>query len=152
MASSTETRDARRLHPGAQRVFSVSAPSKTITTAGSRALSLACEAAKEVLRGDFGAFVRSHSEMPIMTSKSCDGTPMNTKHRTRATLPSGAVVRRSGRASHEFLVKLQFGRVLEVDGAKTCVVMEEATPLEHGKAVPAIAAACLRDWVTLREA
>ena len=88
----------------------------------------------------------------MITSKSCDGTPMNVKVRTAHTLPQGIVVRGAGRAGHEFLVKLQFLRGVGASGSlQDAVLLEEAMPLMHGKKVDAILAACLKGWVCLRQ-
>ena len=96
-------------------------------------------------------FTRESAGMPLLSSKSCDGTPVNVKQRTRHTLPTGLKVLGYGRAGHEFLVKMQFLRSLSVTGtAKTAVLMEEATSLKYGKAVPAIAGASMKGWVSVR--
>eukprot|EP00974_Lingulodinium_polyedra_P029062 2801159-Lingulodinium_polyedra.AAC.1 len=87
----------------------------------------------------------------ILSSKSCDGTPMSVIQREASQLPSGAWVRTRGRAAHEFLVKLQFVRALGPHEHQSCVVMEEAVALQYGKSARAIAAVCLKDWKTLRE-
>eukprot|EP00974_Lingulodinium_polyedra_P102438 9919358-Lingulodinium_polyedra.AAC.1 len=65
---------------------------------------------------------------------------MSVVKREASKLPSGTWVRTRGRASAEFLVKLQFVRALEPHGHQTRVVMEEAVPLSFGKTTPAIGA------------
>ena len=93
---------------------------------------------KEVLDGKYLALLREHKGQPLLSSKSCDGTPMSTQHRRWVTLPSGQVVRTSGSAAHEFLVKLQWVRALHSNNDHdTAVLLQEAMPLHYGTAVPA---------------
>ena len=97
------------------------------------------------------SIIHKNQGVPLLTSKSCDGTPLNVKQCSRVKLPSGHEVRSSGLAASEFLVKLQWVRALHPDGShETGVLLQEAQPLIHGKKVPALVAACTKDWKTLR--
>ena len=88
----------------------------------------------------------------MLTTKSCDGTPMNVAKRVAKVLPSKKKCLSSGRESHEFLVQNQFLRRLDVDGtAKTSVMLSEAQALAHGKTVEAITQCCLKHWKSLRQ-
>ena len=113
---------------------------------------VAAEAAKEVLKRSCRDLVDEAAGMPMLTSKSCDGTPIRVTHRTSTKLPSGREVRSQGRAGQEFLVCNQFIRA-EIPGSgwQTRVYLGEAVPLTHGKSAPSIIAASFRDWSTLRE-
>ena len=138
------------MHPGLRRVAEVSRASACISKHGEQAMSVACEAAKEVLSRSFDAILHRNQGSPLLTSKSCDGTPLNTVERSRLKLPSGRVIQTQGRAGHEFLVKLQWLRALHADGShESAVLLQEATPLTHGKKVPALISACTRHWRSL---
>eukprot|EP00974_Lingulodinium_polyedra_P117999 11165508-Lingulodinium_polyedra.AAC.1 len=116
-------------HPAVERIHGLSRGSQCLTTAGSRELDICCEAAKEVLGVAWQDTLKENQGQPLLTSKSCDGTPMNTRRATAVKMPSGAMVRASGRASAEYLVKLQWLRSLRVDGShQTIVLLQEATP------------------------
>ena len=65
----------------------------------------ACEVGKAVLRVAAAELVAAAHGAPILNSKSADGTPINVVVRYKSVLPSGAKVRRYGRAGEEFLVK-----------------------------------------------
>ena len=63
----------------------------------------ACEVGKAVLRVAAAELVAAAHGAPILNSKSADGTPINVAVRYASVLPSGARVRRYGRAGEEFL-------------------------------------------------
>eukprot|EP00974_Lingulodinium_polyedra_P058127 5598267-Lingulodinium_polyedra.AAC.1 len=86
MAASTQDPN---MHPGLRRVAMVSRASSCLTPHGDRDLAVACESAKDVLARAFDEILQRNQGSPLLTSKSCDGTPMNTVERTRVTLPSG---------------------------------------------------------------
>ena len=63
-------------------------------------LHLACEVSKATLLSGAEALVREAAGRPIVTIKSCDGTPITTTHRSLYVQPSGKRVRMSGRQCH----------------------------------------------------
>ncbi len=110
------------------------------------------EGAKEIIRTGVRDLVEEAGGMPMLTSKSCDGTPIRVTNRTSATMPSGRLVKSQGSAGLEILVCNQFVRVnVPGRGWVTRVMLGEPVPLEHGKIVPAIVSASFRDWKTLRQ-
>ena len=113
---------------------------------------LACEVVKETLLRAARDLIEDAGGRPVLTSKSCDGTPITVAHRSTLVQPGGKRVKRSGRQGQEFLVANQFLR-LDMGGAgmKTKVLLAEPTPLQHGKAVPAILLACRQHWRRLRD-
>ena len=117
-----------------------------------RELAIACEAGKEVLARGADRLVRAAMGSPMLSSKSCDSTPICVAHRLSRTLPSGKKLRSSGRSAQDFLVKNQFLRYWShTDGWCTRVLFSEPSPLQHGKSVNAILQASLRDWKSLRQ-
>eukprot|EP00974_Lingulodinium_polyedra_P096911 9393108-Lingulodinium_polyedra.AAC.1 len=119
-------------HPAVRRVHELSKGSACLEKTGARNLAIACEAAKEVLGARFNDLVREAGGRPLLSSKSCDSTPVNVKKKTKHTPPGGKATHGSGRASHEFLCKLQFVRCIDGAGAcQTTALMEEATALLH---------------------
>ena len=81
---------------------------------GERRLNIICEAAKETMARKSQDMVNANINIPMMTSKSCDGTPMNTLHKTIVKLPRGKRVISSGRSANEFLVKFTQWRLLSL--------------------------------------
>ena len=117
-----------------------------------RELPIACAAAKETLLRGAQRLVHEAAGRPILTSKSCDGTPITIVHRSTVHQPGGKAVRSHGRECKEFLVQNQFLRVdMGLDGWQTKVLLSEPTPLTHGKSVPAILAASRANWYSLRQ-
>ena len=97
------------------------------------------------------AFVSSAGQRPMLSSKSCDGTPITVVHRQTRHQPTGKAVRSQGKQCVEFLVQNQFLRCdMGPDGWQSRVLLAEPTPLWRGKSVPAILSAARRDWRTLR--
>ena len=116
-------------------------------------MPVACEAVKEALFRGAQALVEEAGGRPMVTSKSCDGTPITVSHRTYHTQPGGKRIQRKMKSCHEFLVSNQFLRV-DMGGAvgmRTKVILTEPTPLLHGKTVPAILLACRQHWRRLRD-
>eukprot|EP00974_Lingulodinium_polyedra_P039673 3806691-Lingulodinium_polyedra.AAC.1 len=128
-----------------------SAASAALDSQGRRDLDVACEAAKATLNVAFLDLVQKNQGIPLMTSRSCDGTPINVVQRASSKLPSGKVVAWSGRASAEYLVKVQWARCLHADGShQTAVAFSEAQALTWGKKVHCIIPACTKHWRTFR--
>eukprot|EP00974_Lingulodinium_polyedra_P108842 10534275-Lingulodinium_polyedra.AAC.1 len=119
--ASASSNEPQQHHPAVGRIHELSTTSNCLNKQGSQALAVACEAAKQVMRTDLQALVRDHRGRALLSSKSCDGTPMSVVKRVAARLPSGTCVRTRGRAASEFLVKLQFCRALDHQGHQTCV-------------------------------
>ena len=115
-------------------------------------LEVACEAAKEVLRRRADELVRQADRGPVLSSRSCDGTPIVVTSRTKQKLDSGESVSSSGFAGREFLVSNQFFRVEETGGSfATAVTISEPVALAHGKSANAILEASRKDWRSLRQ-
>ena len=117
------------------------------------AVPQACEVIKETLRRGAQGLIADAAGRPILTSKSCDGTPITVTHHKTYNQPGGKRVKKVGKQGVEFLVANQFVRSdIGVGGAMlTKVILGEATPLEHGKTVPAILLACRQHWHRLRD-
>ena len=122
--------DAPHQHPASVRVMQVSSASQVLSTPGSRQLAVCCHAAKATLSAAFLHIVHNNQGMPLLSSKSSDGTPMNTVQRQKVKTPEGQTVACSGRATAEFLCQLQFVRALHADGThETSVLLAEAQRL-----------------------
>ena len=116
-----------------------------------REIDVVCEAGKAVLLRGVQDLVEDANGMPMLTSKSCDGTPMSLVHRSKRTLPSGTAVRTQGRQGAEWFVKNQFVRARTPAGDwVTRVLLSEPVSLSYGKSVPAVLGACFKDWKRLR--
>ena len=117
-------------------------------------LSLGCECAKETLLRAAKDLVQEAGGRPMVTSKSCDGTPLTVVHNKTYTQPSGKKVKVSGRACQDFLVCNQFIRFRSgsgTDGMRTKAILSEPVSLNHGKSVHAILLASRLSWQTLRQ-
>ena len=112
-----------------------------------------CEVSKEVMASKARKMVAGANGMPLLTTKSADGTPVSVRVRYTFQAGRGAPVRRSGKETCEALVKNQFIRRLDaVTGqASTCVLLQEPIALQYGKTGPAIFKACMKDWQSLRQ-
>ena len=146
MASSTDVTSA-----DASALLQKVAASGCLAKQDMRDAARACEVGKAVLRVAAAELVAAAHGAPILNSKSADGTPINVAVRYASVLPSGARVRRYGRAGEEFLVKNQFLRVHLPGTTMTRVLLQEPQPLSHGKSAAAIFQACKKDWRSLRE-
>jgi hypothetical protein len=112
----------------------------------------AAEVFKHTCREAANRLVADASHGPILQSCSADGTPIEVSQRAAAVLPSGRIVRRSGKASHEFLVAVQFNRFSDSDGSwPTCAVTGDPRPLTLGKSADRIFEACRAQWASLRQ-
>ena len=128
-------------------------PSGSLTGPQANEASVGCEAAKRVMRQAVEDLVADACGMPILTSKSCDGTPLSVKHRSQWKMPgSGRVIKSMGKQGIEALVSNQFFRAQMPSGEwVTRVLLSEPRPLTYGKSAPAICGAAFKDWVSLRE-
>eukprot|EP00974_Lingulodinium_polyedra_P006857 652331-Lingulodinium_polyedra.AAC.1 len=64
-------------HPAVVRVHGLSKTSNCLSKEGAQALAVACEAAKEVMQEDFRGLLHEQRGRALLSSKSCDGTPMS---------------------------------------------------------------------------
>ena len=109
-----------------------------------------CEAAKDMLLSKARALVESSAGMPLLSSKSCDGTPIRATVYNRTKLPSGKAVKSHGKKGVEILVSNEFLRYEDpADGWQTACILSEPVPLK-GKTVPEILSAARVTWKTLR--
>ena len=117
-----------------------------------REMAVVAEVAKEALRSAASNFVSDAEGMPLLSSRSCDGTPIRVVHRSTVQLHAARKEKSSGKKGMKFLVKNQFLRGKDVTGAwSTRVLLSEATPMVFGKTTGAILGACFKDWQSLRE-
>ena len=115
-----------------------------------RELHQSCEVCKEILNMGARDLVESAGGWPVLCSRSCDGTPMQTAAR-RVHGSAGMKFHSVGKASHELLVKNEFLRsFIHGEGWQTRVILKEATSLVHGKSAAAILGVCWPEWTTLR--
>ena len=113
-------------------------------------VGLVCEAAKDMLLSKARALVAASSGLPVLSSKSCDGTPIRATVYTKSRLPSGKQVKGQAKKGVEVLVSNEFLRFEDPgDGWTTACIVAEPVPLA-GKTVPDISAAARRTWQTLR--
>ena len=113
-------------------------------------VAVACEAAKDMLLTRARAFVDSSAGMPLLSSKSCDGTPIRASVYTRTKLPSGKIVKGHAKRGLEILVSNEFLRFEDpAEGWQTACIVSEPVPLS-GKTVPEILGAARVTWQTLR--
>ena len=139
------------LDPAGQ-IIALGHASGFLTRGDLKALDIGCEVTKEVLRRRVVDLVDAALGCPILTSKSCDGTPMNLAHWSSHLLPNGKKVKTRGREGREFLVANQFVRAyLPDDSVMTAVLLSEAVPLHEGKSAAAILAAANQGWMYLRD-
>ena len=114
-------------------------------------IDIVCEAAKVVLLHGVQELVSDANRAPILSSKSCDGTPMSLVHRDKRVLPSGRAVRSSGHQGVEWLVQNQFVRAQLPHGEwVTRILLSDPCILQYGKACQAILALSYKHWRTLR--
>ena len=101
-------------------------------------LGVACEAGKEVLATTAQELVEEASGLPILCSRSCDGTPLLVGVRLGVAAPLGKKrVTMHTKSAMELLVKNEFLRCRLPDGhLRTRVVLREATSLEYWEICP----------------
>ena len=135
-----------------QYLLTVAKPTRSLDKGDVRALSQMCEVAKEVCRLAAQRVVSESEQSPCMQSCSADGTPISVSQTASSCLPSGRVVRRRGKASHEFLVTTQFTCSSPPDRSiATSFGATDPCPLTHGKAVDRIFEASRARWQSLRQ-
>ena len=110
-----------------------------------------CEAAKDVLLSRAKALVANSHGLPLLSSQSCDGTPIRCQHYSSRVLPGAKSQKVRGKEGVEVLASNQFVRCQDPGhGWRTVCILAEPVPLSHGKAVPLVLAAARRTWTSLR--
>lgn len=127
--------------------------SGALTSAEVRDVCRACEIGKAVLSTSLRGLASMDGGGPFLSVKMADGTPINVSKKVVTTLPGGnRKISRTGRETHEYLVKCQFGRRMHPNGSHiTRCAIQDAVPLSEGKSVAAQFQVCTRDWVTARD-
>ena len=139
------------LHPAAELLLGLTKPCSAVSKDQRWESDVACEAAKRVFLEGVRGLVEDAQGFPVLTSKSCDGTPMSLVHRSKRSLPSGSAVKTSGRQGTEWLVKNQFVRTRTPAGDwLTRALIAEQTMMIHGKTVAAILSVAMKEWQRLR--
>ena len=110
-----------------------------------------CEVGKATLASRVRRFVKECAHEPCRRSTSSDGTPITVSHRVEAELQHGCIIRRSGKACHEFQVGLSIYKCVDPD-LHPRMSLREPMPMTHGKTAPAEWAICQASSLSLREA
>ena len=127
-------------------------PTQSLSRADAYNVDQLCEVAKQVCRNATARLVAQADHEPCMQSSSADGTPIQVSQQIALKLPSGRLVRRSGKSSHEFLVAAQFTRHASCNGTvRTSFNTSDPVPLTDGKAADRIWEACRARWRSLRQ-
>ena len=114
-------------------------------------VAVACEASKEILIRRVQFMIASSVGQPLLSSKSCDGTPVRAQFSANKALPTGKRVPTRGKMGKELLVANQFVRYNHpAEGWQTSCLLAEPVPLSEGKAASAILSAARRTWKSLR--
>ena len=130
----------------------VSRPTHTLERKDTFELDRACEVAKDVCKVAAERLIAAADADPCLQSCACDGTPISVSVEVSASLPSGRVVRRRGKASHEFLVTSEFVRRAPPVGLPTTVFgTTEPVPLTNGKTADRVFEAARARWRSLRQ-
>ena len=110
-----------------------------------------CEAAKEMLLRKAKGLVMDSAGMPVLSSKSCDGTPIRVVHSASRKLTETKKAKTYGSKGVEVLVSNEFIRYRDPsEGWQTAVILSEPVPLTEGKSAPQILAAARQTWHTCR--
>ena len=89
--------------------------------------------------------------LPLLSSKSCDGTPIRCQHYASERLPGGKKAKTRGKKGVEILVANQFIRYQDPgSGWQDCCILTEPVPLTETKEVPMVLAAARKTWHSLR--
>ena len=86
-------------HPGVARIHGLSAASQCLNKTGMRDLACACEAATQAMESEYMALLHDQKGRAVLSSKSCDGSPMCVAKRVNAKLASGTIVGTRGEAA-----------------------------------------------------
>ena len=154
-STSSETMAGLDLSPSANDAIGtlqeLGRASGMLSKTDSTQVALYCEASKEVLLGRAQAMVASSAGLPVLSSKSCDGTPIRVQHHASLKLPSGKKAKTIGKRGVEILVSNEFIRFQDPsEGWKTSCIVSEPVPLTKGKSVDLVTAAARQTWQSLR--
>ena len=86
----------------AELIQQMSKASHALSPAETSRCHAVCEVAKEVSRRSIVRLVSAANHRPCLQSCGADGTPIQVSLAMQLHLPSGRLVRRAGKASHEF--------------------------------------------------
>ena len=126
--------------------------SRSLSRDEDRDLAHAAEASKKLLHEKRIDVVRQANGEPMLQSCQADGTPIVVSESLAATMPSGRTIRRSGRASHEFLVACEMTRHIATDGkSNSTIFVKEPTPLTNGTCTDQIVEAQRCQFQSLRQ-
>ena len=117
----------------------------------SNRVAAVCEGTKTMLVDRARTLVESAFGSPVLSSKSCDGTPIRVNHKMALSLLSGKKSKICGKRGVEILVSNEFIRYQDPsEGWKTACILSEPVPLTRGKAVDLVTAAARQTWHCLR--
>ena len=95
------------------------------------------EVAKDVMLAGVKDFILEAEHLPCMRSTASDDTPpITVSEMVASQLGDSAIIRRGGKACHEFQVGLSMYRCIEPD-VNSRIVLREAMPMRHGKTAAA---------------
>jgi hypothetical protein len=135
-----------------QTLLKFARPTPSLSRSEARELDHMAEVIKLVGQDCRKRLIADAVGQPCLQSCSADGTPVQVSEQAAAALPSGRLVRRYGKAAHEFLVMSEFVRRSLADGSvPTTFVVTDPIPLTHGKAVDRIVEASRCRWPSLRQ-
>ena len=114
-------------------------------------VAAACEGVKEMLRRRARGLVYDSIGLPMLSSKSCDGTPLRATYYVSHQVTQTKKARHHGKEGREVLVSNEFVRYKDpAEGYRTAVLLSEPVPLTEGKTTDLVLAAARQNWVTLR--
>ena len=127
--------------------------SASLSREETRAMQQVCEVSKQVSKHSVSKLIQASDHRPCLQSCSADGTPIQVSVEVQKFLPTnGRIIRRSGKAAHEFLISVQFVRyVSELGDIRTAAGVRDPIPLTNGKSTDAIFSACRAVWASLRQ-
>ena len=136
---------------GVRLIKELGKASSVLGKEGQFEVSICCEAVKKALALSLTDLLSDIALSPAVTSKSFDGTPIRTIHRSTHTLVTGKKFKVVGYGGGEFLIATQFFRIRQADGTMaTRVRLEEPTKMTSGKTAEASLAIGFGKWSTLR--
>ena len=125
--------------------------SGVLSKTDSNRVAAVCEGVKDMLVSRARALVASASGSPVLSSKSCDGTPIRVTQQVSLSLPGGKKAKTVGKRGVEILVSNEFIRYQDPsEGWKSACILSEPVPLTRGKSVDLVTAAARQTWYGLR--
>ena len=136
----------------AAQIRSLAHASGVLQKADLRSTHILCEAVKRTMWSSARRMVSDSCRLPMLSTKSCDGTPIRVAHRTTRRIGKHATVQSCGKEGREFLVSHQFIKAnLPEAGWTTKVVLPEPMTLNWGKSAPATLSVAFKEWSSLRQ-